>query len=156
MGTGFEEAERQFTQLVDKYKAPSSLWLEAIEAELGPDGRSLLLRVMRGHVTTRGSGDVGPSLVSATGAVLTHRRIIKRTLHTMFGEMSIERLGYSLPDHPIMFPLDAALNLPLSSFSAGIQRFIARRAPTMPFAEALDLLHEVTGVVIAAPQAQTS
>jgi hypothetical protein len=150
---GFEEAERQFSRLVDKYKAPSSLWLETIEAELGPDGRKLLLQLMQGHVKTRGDGNVGPSVVTSTGDLLTHRRLITRKLQTMFGEISIERISYSSPDNPGLFPLDAALNLPPSLFSAGIHRFIARRVSKMPFAEVLDLLHGLSGVTIAPPQA---
>ena len=153
MGTAFEEAERQCSGLVDKYKAPSSAWFEATEADLGPDGRKFILQILQGHVDTRGQGDVGPTLRTADGIVLTHRRLIKKTVITLFGEVCFERLGYSLPDHPTIFPLDAALNLPTSSFSAGIQRFIARRVSKMPFAEVLDLIHEVTGAVIRQPQA---
>ena len=89
MEPGFDEAERQFTGLVEKYKAPSSQWLEAVEAELGPDGRKVICAVMQGHINTRGNGDIGPSLSTASGAVLTHRRLIKRSLQTMF------TIGYS-------------------------------------------------------------
>lgn len=150
---GFEGAERQFTRVVEKYKAPSASWFEAIEAELGPDGRELIRQVLQGHVNSRGEGDIGPDLVVADGAVLTHRRVIDRTIQTMFGEVCIRRIGYSLPDHPSVFPLDAVFNLPASSFSAGIQRFIARRVSATSFEEVLDLTREVTGVTIGKPQA---
>ena len=65
MGTAFEEAERQCSGLVDKYKAPSSAWFEATEADLGPDGRKFILQILQGHVDTRGQGDVGPTLRTA-------------------------------------------------------------------------------------------
>lgn len=150
---GFEGAERQFTHLVEKYKAPSSLWFETIEAELGPDGRELTRQLLQGHVASRGCGDIGPELVAAGGLTLTHRRLIKRTLYTMFGEVCVERMGYSLPEHPTVFPLDVVFNLPPSSFSAGLHRFIARRVSTTSFAEVLGLTREVTGVAIGKPQA---
>ena len=153
MDVDFEGAERQFTLVVEKYKAPSTLWFESVEAELGPDGRELTRQILQGHVDSRGRGDIGPALVTADGAILTHRRLSKKTLQTMFGEISIERIGYSLPDYPAVFPLDAVLNLPASSFSAGIQRFLARRASVSSFEEVLDLIREVTGVAIGKPQA---
>lgn len=153
MDVGFEGAERQFTGVVEKYKAPSALWFEAVEAELGPDGRELTRQILQGHVNSRGRGDIGPALVTADGAILTHRRLIKRALQTMFGEISVERIGYSLPDYPVVFPLDAVFNLPASSFSAGIQRFLARRVSATSFEEVLDLVREVTGVVISKPTA---
>ena len=147
-----EEADEQYSWLVDKYKAPSSAWFESDEAELYQDGRKLLLTVFRLHAGAQGDGDIGPALRTADGVVLTRRRLIKRTLLTLFGEVTFERIGYSLPDHPMVFPLDAVLNLPTSSFSACIQRFIARRAPKTPFADVLDQVLETTGAVIHQPQ----
>ncbi len=151
--TVFEEAEGQFSQLVEKLKTPSSLWLEAVEAELGPDGRELTRRLLQGHINCKGHGDIGPKLISADGAVLTHRRLLKRSLYTLFGEIRIERIGYSSREHSLVFPLDAVLNLPTSSFSAGIQRFVARRVATTSFAEVLELTREITGVTIGKSQA---
>jgi hypothetical protein len=152
MDLGFEGAERQFTQVVEKYKAPSSLWIEAVEAKLGPDGRELVRQILQGHVNSRGRGDIGASLITAEGVTLTHRRVIKKSLQTMFGEVTIERVGYSLPGHPNVFPLDAAFNMPLSSFSAGLQRFIVRRAPMTSFAEVTELTREITGTAIGRSQ----
>lgn len=147
-----EEAGGDYSWLVTKYKAPSSSWFEHNEAELVQDGRRLLLTVMRMHAGAQGTGDVGPMLRTADDVILTHRRLIKRTLLTVFGEVTFERVGYSLPGYPTIFPLDAVLNLPPSSFSAGVQRLIARRVPKMPFAEVLDLVHEKTGAVVGQPQ----
>lgn len=151
--TGFEEAERQFSRVVEKFKAPSSQWFEAVEAELGLDGRELTRQILQGHINCRGRGDIGPVLIAADGAILTHRRLMKRTLQTMFGEICIERIGYSLRDRSSVFPLDAVLNLPALSYSAGIQRFVARWVSTTSFTETLELTKEVTGVTISKSQA---
>lgn len=152
MEDGFEEAENQFTRMVEKYKVPSSLWLDAVESELGPDGRELTRQILQGHVNARGRGDIGPSLISASGEILNHRRLIETKLQTMFGTIRIMRIGYSHRRHANVFPLDAVLNLPTLSFSFGLQRFIARRVAMISFAEVLDLTREVTGVTVGKRQ----
>ena len=153
MGAGFKEVDTEYSSLVGKYKAPSSAWLELIESELGPDGRKFLCSVLQAHTNDRGVGDIGSSLQAADGEVLTHRRLISRTLHTVFGDILLERMAYSLPGHEALFPLDAALNLPTSSFSAGLQRFVASRVPMNPFSDVLQQIHQMTGVAISRPQA---
>ena len=147
---GFKEAEEKFTEMVEKYKSPSTLWLNAVETELGLDARDLTRQVLQGHVDTRGDGDVGSTLTTTEGVILSHKRVIKKTIRTLFGEVCIARVGYSLRGHANLFPLDALLNLPLSSYSYGLQRFIARRVSMSAFSEILDLTREVT-VVVSAP-----
>lgn len=153
MGFEFDEAERQFSRMVEKYKARSSQWFEAVESELAVDGRELTRQILQGHIRSRGSGDVGPVLVLADGTRLTHRRPLRRTLQTVFGKVNIERVGYSSLGQDTVFPLDAVLNLPSSSFSAGLQRLVARLVSTMSFTEAISLIKESTGVTIGKAQA---
>jgi len=150
---GFKEAEENFTKMVEKYKSPSALWLNAVETEIGLDARDLTRKILQGHVETRGDGDVGPVLTTMDGVILSHKRMFKKTMRTLFGEICITRVGYSLRGHANLFPLDALLNLPLSSYSYGLQRFIARRVSMSAFSEVLDLTREVTGVVIGPRQA---
>jgi hypothetical protein len=149
----FREAEEQFTQMVEKYKTPSALWLNAIESEIGQDGRELTRKILQGHIDSRGPGNVGEAIITTDGISLTHRRLIKRSLQTLFGKIDITRTGYSVPGYSTLFPLDALLNLPLSSFSYGLQRFIARRISTTAFSEALTLTQEITGVSVGGRQA---
>lgn len=149
----FEGAEEQFSLMLERYKAPSSLWFDEVERELATDGRELNRQMMQGHVNSRGSGDIGPRLEAASGEVLTHRRLISRTLRSLFGDIRIIRMSYCLRGHPKVFPLDAALNLPPSSFSYGLQRFIVSRVSRNAFSDVLDLTREVTGMTVGKRQA---
>lgn len=153
MDDGFKEAEGNFTRMVEKYKAPSSLWFDAVEAEIGPDGRELTRKILQGHVDSRGSGDVGKTITTTRGVLLSHKRLYKRTLQTLFGKICFTRMGYSLRGHPNVFSLDALLNLPTSSFSFGLQRFIARRASITSFSEVLSLIQDISGAKIGQRQA---
>lgn len=148
MDNAFLDVEEQFTQMIGKYKKKSLSWLNAIEHEIGKDGRELIRKMLQAHINCRGDGNIGDALTTTDDIVLTHKRLIKRTLHTLFGAIEINRTGYSLRDYTHLFPLDAALNLPATSFSYGLQRFIARRIATNPFSEVIDLTEEISGLQI--------
>jgi hypothetical protein len=150
----FHEAEQHFTSIMEHLQSPKNFrkTLDLIEGELGIDGRELLRRLLQGHVDARGQGDIGEHLHAAGGTTLTHRRVIETALHTMFGKIRIRRVGYSQRGHANVFPLDAAMNLPGASFSHGLQRFLARHIANVSFEEALNLVAEVSGVVIGKRQ----
>lgn len=153
-GTGFSKAQEKFTAMLEKCKTFSTSWLNAIESEIGIDGRELICKILQGYIDSRGTGDVGQFIKTHDHKVLTHRRIHKRIVQTLYGKIEIHRMGYSLRTHPNVFPLDALLNLPLSSsFSFGLQRFIASRIPISAFSDVLKLTNDITGVAIGQRQA---
>lgn len=152
MNDEFREANEDFTGMVEKYKSLKSGWLNAVETEIFSDGRELTRKILQGHVNCRGSGDAGQSITTTDGEILKHRRLQKRSLQTMFGKIEITRIGYSNRKHPALFPLDALLNLPKSSFSYGLQRFVARHASSDSFSEVIDLTLDVTGIKIGLRQ----
>ena len=81
--------------MVKKYKLQSSLSLDAVESEITEDGRELTRKILQGHIDTRGSGDVGKSIITTDNVVLTHKRLLKRNLQTLFGKICITRMAYS-------------------------------------------------------------
>lgn len=153
MKDDFKDASVQFNQMIDKFKEPSLAWLDKVEAEIKLDSRELTRRILQGHLNSKGSGDFGQAIITKDNIKLTRKRLFPRTLQTLFGAVSITRIGYSIPQHQNIFPFDALLNLPTSSFSYGLQRFIARRAAVTAFSEALNVTTDVTGVVIGKRQA---
>lgn len=152
--TWFDTAQEKFTAMLEKCKTFSKSWLNAIESEIGIDGRELTCKILQGYIDSRGTGDAGEFIKTRDHLVLTHRRIHKRIVQTLYGKIEIQRMGYSLRTYASVFPLDALLNLPLSSsFSFGLQRFIASRIPISAFSDVLKLTKEVTGVTVGQRQA---
>jgi hypothetical protein len=149
----FEKTERDFKILVEKFNCPGSkMWLHIVESELVNDSRELTRNLFQAHVNSRGIGYIGKSLKTKTNSLLTHKRLLKRNLNTLFGRIIIKRVGYSSREHHTVFPFDALLNLPNSSFSYGLQRFVARRTATLSFSEVLKLVKELTGTKIGSKQ----
>src|ERR1039458_8381749 len=139
--------------------AKTRVGLDAIERESERRGRELVRLALQAHLDARGDGDVGPALVigGPSGRLrLAERRHHTRRLLTVFGEVSVTRLGYDTPGHQSIPPLDAELGLPGRTYSYEICRRLARAAVVGPFDEATALIAEMTGVVVPKRVAATT
>ena len=130
----------------------AQLPLHSVESEQHVRGREVQRLLLQAHLEQRGHGDVGPAL-AVTGSdgvtqLYTHRRLSTRTITTIFGPVEIERLGYSQPGTPSVYPLDQALALPTRSFSYELQRRLVKAAVLNPFQESVTTIAELTGVTV--------
>lgn len=130
----------------------SQLPLYAVESEHHARGREVQRLLLQAHLDQRGDGDAGPALaVTGSDGVTqryTHRRLGTRTITTIFGPVQIQRLGYSHPGAPSVYPLDRALALPARSFSYELQRRLVKAAVLNPFQESVNTIAELTGVTV--------
>lgn len=118
------------------------------------DGRELMRRLLEEHIQLRGLGNIGSSVNGADGIKRTHKRIRKRVLITVFGEIVIERIGYSAQGESSIFPKDALLNLPLDSYSHGMRKLVAIETSKNSFDEVVDAVKQITGMTIPKRQAE--
>jgi hypothetical protein len=77
-----------------------------------------------------------------------------RTLHTLFGEVSVARTGYAAAGQTSVHPLDEQLHLPKRSFSYPVQERLVRFAVQGPFAEAVDNVNRDTGLNLSKRSAE--
>ena len=152
----FGSAEQQFLKLTKQLSSPDTIGMRhsALENLITVEGRELLRRLFEEHIKLRGHCDAGASVTGSDGIIRTHKRLRKRTLISVFGEVEIERMGYSARGESSLFLKDALLNLPMDSYSHGIKRLIAKEAAKNSFDEAIDTVKEMTGVLIPKRQAE--
>lgn len=128
------------------------LGLVGVERETECRGQEILRLLLQEHIEGRGTGDVGAGLrVSAPDGsfrLYTHRRLYTRRLITIFGEISITRMGYGRPSQRWVHPLDAELQLPERVYSYEIQRRLVKAAVQGPFDEAIGLLADLNGIEV--------
>lgn len=125
--------------------------LHCIEQQQDRQGREVQRLLLQSHVDQRGTGDVGPALLVRSGEsplLFSHRRLQRRTLKTVFGEIGIDRVGYGCRGQQSIHPLDAALQLPGRSFSYELQRRLVKAALQGPFREATARILESTGLTV--------
>ena len=147
----FDHAEQYFGELKEQlqFEAEMVKDMHVIEDELLCKGRELSRRLLQGYLTNCGNGKVNNDVINADNIKLTHKRIMKRQIHTLFGTVEITRQGYSFPDYRSLYPLDAALNLPSGSFSYPLQKILIKEIAKGSIEEALDLVQEISGIRIS-------
>src|SRR5271155_2059276 len=76
--------------------------LSELERESERRGREILRLALQAHIDARGDGDVGDAIVlggEPAAVRLTHKRLHTRPLVTLFGEITVTRIGYGARGH---------------------------------------------------------
>lgn len=153
----FTAAGVRFQELVGELRSASRRELEhgGVESLIAREGNEVLRLLMQGYLDRRSAGEEKLEHVKgADGEERRHCRTRSRLLMTVFGEVTVKRLGYSGARLKSVFPLDAALNLPPDKYSQGVRRKVGREVAKGSFEEAMKALEESTGAVVPKRQAQ--
>jgi len=155
--------ESVFTTSTEKYlelarylqsAKTSVITISDLEKLLSGEGRELMRRLLEEHLLVRGYGDICKSIVGSDGIERSYKQCRQRSLITIFGKVTIKRMGYSYPGKTSLFPLDAILNLPADIYSLGLKKVIAFEVSKNSFSEAADLIKRYTDVKLPKRQAE--
>ncbi len=147
----FAVACEWFRNLVGELRSESTRLLDhgAIESLIAHAGTELLRLLMQGCLNQRSAAEEKLERVTgADGEERRHCRIRSRALMTLFGEVTVGRLGYSGVRLESVFPLDVALNLPPDKYSQGVRRKVGREVAKGSFEEAMKAIEEGTGAEV--------
>ena len=127
--------------------------LRAVELGQELRGREMLRLLLQAHIDGRGDGDVGAAIAvrgkteEHEGVRLhTHKRLHTREMVTIFGQVSVTRVGYRAEGEACIHPLDQQLQLPRRRYSYEVQRRLTKNAVQGPFDEAIEALQALCGV----------
>lgn len=153
----FSQSEEKFYTMMNFLAGEQSkhLDLSGLEEFLVQDGRSLCRQLLCDHLTERGFGDVGACVIGSDGVKRTHKRLLKRTIMTLFGPIEMPRFAYSKSSAPSLFPLDAILNLPPIKISYTLQKYFVLDVIDNSFQKSYERIKRWTGVTITSRQAQS-
>ena len=126
---------------------------EALEQELLVSSREFARRAVQGHMEARAAQerrDLTPPAVMAPEAT---RRSITRSLLTVFGKVTVPRMGWRDHRSLTFFPTDATLNLPAEQYSFTVRRFVAEHVAEQSVETAQRFLGQ-QGIVVPKRQAE--
>jgi len=149
-------AREQFDSIISHLRETSPMTHSELEQFLNIDGREMLRRIFQGYLDERGPGAVTQPVLDAHGQEHTHQRLHSRSLQTIFGEVTLDRQGYSGRGLESLHPLDAELNLPQESYSHTLQRQIACATAKESFDEVAISIRNQTGVTVPKRQVEES
>lgn len=147
----FEQASQHFNDLVVSLSSDESQRWEhgELERHINQSGTELLRRLFQGHLDLRYAEEEYQSeVVGHDGEKRPHRRKqTQRTLATLFGEVVLNRVGYSTqkPEISALYPSDGKLNLPPDKYSDEIRKRVAVEASKVSFSETSRTIGLTTG-----------
>lgn len=156
---GFDEfsaAKEQFEKMISELRSAPTQCLEHgdVESLIAREGNELLRRLMQGYLDQRAEAEEPLAVVvGADGQERRYYRARSRELMTLFGVVTVSRLGYSGHRLDSVFPLDEALNLPPDKYSQGLRRKVGLEVAKGSFDEAVMAIAEGTGAQV--PKRQT-
>lgn len=97
-GNKFSASQDQFNGLIKSLSSTKSLGMDHSDLEklLETEGRELLRRLFEEQLKLRGNGFVGPQVEGSDDIKRGYKQESTRKLKSVFGEVSIDRLGYSV------------------------------------------------------------
>ena len=145
----FSAAREQFEWLIRQMHSPEAALLEHgdIEGIIHRDGMELLRRLLQAHLDWRANHEAKRSrIMGADGVERTHVRVdCERKLMSLFGEVTVSRMGYSARGHGSLFPLDRELNLPNDRYSHGLSARASREVAKQAFDEVVVAMRREPG-----------
>ena len=143
----YDQARNNFEHIVgylDSEEA-SSMTHSDLERELEKKGRELMRILLQEHLEARGPGQCEQPVRGADGVERSRVRLQERKIETVFGTVSVERVGYGQEGRESLHPLDAELNLPDERYSFELRRRVAEEAAKSSFDETLESIGKTTG-----------
>jgi hypothetical protein len=127
-----------------------------VEELISHEGTELLRRLLQEHLDRRAAQETKREGVKGPDGVLRRhvREACQRSLMTLFGEVTVQRLGYGAPGEESVFPLDGELNLPRDSYWHGLRRRLAEEVARSSFDEAVLSIERTTGGKVPKRQAE--
>jgi hypothetical protein len=151
----FVEAEQKFEKLKGRLAGSEARAMthSALERMLEQEGRELLRLLYQAHLDVRGPGEVREKVVGADGIERNHKRLHARKLTTLFGTVTVDRIGYSGRGCESLHPLDATLNLPQERYSLTLRSRGCEAVAKGSFEQASLMLARATAAPV--PKRQT-
>ena len=116
--------------------------------------REVMRCLLQGYLDLRSGKDAGLAVLGQDGTLRMHRRQRSVPLRSVVGDVTVRRTNYSARGTSSLAPLEAALNLPASEQSFGVQRRVAAEIARGSYEEAVGALSRQAGIDLAKRQAE--
>jgi hypothetical protein len=152
----FAQSRECFAELEEWLASEDAAGLQhgEVEEQLDVRGRELLRRLFQDRLELTAAREVRRHDVTGEDGIPRTRaeKGRARPLVTKFGQVTVSRIAYRVPDRPNVHPLDAVLNLPEEKHSHGLRKLAAIEAARGSIEAAGAAVTRATGVKIGKRQ----
>jgi hypothetical protein len=152
----YEQSRNSFEHIIGYLDSEEACLMthSDLERELEKKGRELMRVMLQEHLKARGPGQCEQPVCGADGVERSRLRLQERKLETVFGTVSVERVGYGQQAAESLHPLDAELNLPDERYSLELRRRVAEEAAKSSFDETLKSIGKTTSAHVPKRQVE--
>lgn len=152
----FSAAREVVDRMVEHLQSAEAMGKTHAELEeyVTQEGREFQRRMLQGHLDLRAAAEPRVPVVGADREKRAARRRLGRSVLSVVGRVSLERLAYQAEGAAALFPLDGSLNLPPELYSHGVRRRAAEEAARGSFDEVVDALGKTTGAPVKKRQVE--
>jgi hypothetical protein len=145
--TPFADAERAFAAMETFLESAEAdaLTHSDLERVVEAQGRELIRKLLQAHLDARASARAVEPVRDADGVTREAGPVHTRELETIFGTVTVTRVGYGSDGEPSLHPLDGQLNLPVEKYSHEVRRRVALEAAKGAFETGVETLGTYTG-----------
>jgi hypothetical protein len=147
------EAATAFGRAAMKGKR-GNISISDLELEIATRGREFMRTLLEETLQGMPDAEAILGIEGEDGVERMHARERERIVRTRFGLIRYTRTGFSAKESDSIMPKDAALNMPSTGYSFGVQRYIAEEVAKGPFQEAASSVERETGMAISTSQIQ--
>ena len=146
----FRQAREHFEGIIAWLKSSEILGLShsEIEEKLKVNGNEVYRRLLQGYFDERSEEEVEGECVDDEGEIHLIKRVGKRKIMSIFGEVEIRRIGYKAEGKKILQPLEAELNLPPEKYSHGVRKLIASEVAKNGYDEGVKAIKRNSGAKV--------
>lgn len=155
-GEFFTPARELFEEIVDWLSSDSVCGFEhgELENKLFVNGNELLRRLLQGYLDRRNDDEIEGDCFGSDGVKRTHKRKLSRKLTTIFGTVTVRRIGYGGRKINSLNPLDAELNLPTEQYSHGVRQRVASEVAVQGFNSTVEIIEKTTAARVPKRQVE--
>ena len=147
--SAFSACREQLESIIVALLSPERAAQEHGEVEvfIQEEGTELLRKLLQGYLDVRADTEVRQEhVISPAGQTLNHVRTnTSRNMTSLFGDVTVRRIGYNQRHKASLFPLDHALNLPKDQYSFGLRKRLVSEAIKGSFDEYVRCVKTTTG-----------
>ena len=142
----FSQARELFEDIICWLNSESVYGIQHsdLEKNLWTNGNELLRRLLQGYLDSRQEDEIEEECFGIDEEKRTHKRHHSRTLMTILGEVTVNRIGYGGRKITSLHPLDGELNLPVEKYSHGLAQKVSQAVAFNGFEQTEELIKENT------------